>query len=93
MNSAFNRSTGYTSAYLTFGREMRTLSEITHYLVQSENFVQEITPQLENLARILSKAKENIEVTQDSNRTRANYNRRTDPGYEIGDLLLERLTR
>lgn len=91
MNSAFNRSTGFTAAYLTYGREMRTPFEITHDLseiVESENFISEITPQLRNLAKDLNLAKENIEIMQDNNRTRSNQKRRPDPGYNIGDLVL-----
>lgn len=45
MNTASNQSTGYTAAYLTFGRELRTTDDITHdfrEVVSSENFIHEI---------------------------------------------------
>lgn len=91
MNSAYNQSTGFSSAYLTFGREMRTIYEISHNLgdiVQSERFVPEITPHLKKLAHDLATARDNIEIMQDNNRRRANIKRRPDPGYKIGDLVL-----
>lgn len=91
MNSAYNQSTGFTAAYLTFGREMKTPYEITHNfsdIVQSEKFIPDITPYLKNLANDLAIAKANIEEMQDNNRQRVNLRRRPDPGYEIGDLVL-----
>lgn len=91
MNSAYNQSTGYSAAYLTFGREMRTPYKISHNfseIVQNENFVPEITPYLKKLAIDLEIAKANVEGMQDENRIRANQKRRPDPGYIKGDLVL-----
>lgn len=91
MNSAYNRSTGYSAAYLTFGRELRTPFENSHNfseVVQSENFIPEITPYLRQLSIDLTSAKLNVETTQDNNRKRANQKRRPDPGYNIGDMIL-----
>lgn len=52
---------------------MRTLIEIKHDLskvIHSEKFIEEITPQLKNLAKDLAQAKENTENMQDTNRSR-----------------------
>ena len=55
MNTAVCASTGYSAAYLTFGRELRTPDEAQRDLraiVQSENFVPEITPKRTRSRRI-----------------------------------------
>lgn len=81
---SMNSSTGFSAAYLAFGREMRTTYEATHNLseiLQSENFASEIIPHLQTLARVMAIAKDNTEKTQDDNRERANQKRRPDPQY------------
>lgn len=91
MNTAKNQSTGYTAAYLTFGRELRAPEEIQHDLreiVHSENFIPEISPQLLRLANTLQEAKENTEAMQNRNRTQFDPKRRADPGYNPGDKVL-----
>lgn len=60
MNTAVCKTTSYTPAYITFGRELRTLDDIYHdfrQVVLSENFIPEITPKLLQLATILERAK------------------------------------
>ncbi|CAG9137926.1 unnamed protein product [Plutella xylostella] len=91
INTAVCQSTGFTPAYLTFGRELRTPCDLTHDLstvIRSENFVHEITPTLKKLANDLKIAKENVEKAQENNRLAANKKRRPDPGYKVGDLVL-----
>lgn len=91
MNSARCQTTGFSPSYLTFGRELRTPYELTHDLssvVESENFVAEITPQLKQLAQDLELAKENIECNKETTRQRANSKRRPDPDHKVGDLVL-----
>ncbi|CAG9093180.1 unnamed protein product [Plutella xylostella] len=91
INTAVCQSTGFTPAYLTFGRELRTPCDLTHDLstvIRSENFVHEITPTLKKLADDLKIAKENVEKAQENNRLAANKKRRPDPGYKVGDLVL-----
>lgn len=49
MNTAILASTGYSPAYLTFGRHLRTPDDVNHDLkaiVEKENFIPEITPNL-----------------------------------------------
>ena len=91
MNSVRSQSTGYSAAYLTFGRELRTPANIMHDLrtiVISENFIPEITPRLLQLADILRDAKDNTEVMQKRNQQITNPKRRPDPGYNPGDKVL-----
>lgn len=91
MNTAKCQSTGYTAAYLTFGRELHTPIDVHHDLRQivvSENFIPEITPALLLMADTLTKARESTESTQDRNREYTDPKRRADPGYEPGDKVM-----
>ncbi|GFT17144.1 40S ribosomal protein SA [Trichonephila clavipes] len=59
LNSAKCDTIGKTAAYLQFGREMRTIDDVTNdfrAIIDNENFVPEITPYLKRLARISSEA-------------------------------------
>ncbi|GFW17406.1 integrase catalytic domain-containing protein [Trichonephila clavipes] len=67
-------TTGKTDTYLQFGREMRTIDDVTNAfraIIDNENFVPEITPYLKRLARISSEVRERIEEKQDQRKTRA----------------------
>ncbi|CAH2093702.1 unnamed protein product [Euphydryas editha] len=67
-NSSVCSSTAHTPAYLTFGRELRSpLSAQTdlRVVVESENFVPQITPYLLKLADTISDTKEHIEHHQE----------------------------
>lgn len=91
MNTARCASTGYTAAYLTFGRELRTVDDVNRDLrtiVQSENFVPEITPHLLLLADTLKHSQEVSEGLQDKNRVYSDPKRRHSPKYQIGDLVM-----
>ncbi|KAF2892169.1 hypothetical protein ILUMI_14003, partial [Ignelater luminosus] len=49
MNSTPTIATSFLPAYITFGRELRTMDDVHHNLteiVQNENFIPEITPYL-----------------------------------------------
>ncbi|GFX93553.1 integrase catalytic domain-containing protein [Trichonephila clavipes] len=74
LNSAKCDTTGKTDTYLQFGREMRTIDDVTNAfraIIDNENFVPEITPYLKRLARISSEVRERIEEKQDQRKTRA----------------------
>ena len=91
MNTAVCASTGYTSAYLTFGRELRTPDEAQRdlrALVQSENFVPEITPKLALLADTLREARETHEVQQDKRKKTADKHRRPPSAFKVGDKVM-----
>lgn len=90
MNTANNQSTGYTAAYLTFGRELRTTDDVSHDLrevVTSENFIAEISPKLLLIADTLKQARETTEATQARNQAYTDRKRRADPGYKPGDKV------
>lgn len=91
MNTAKCQSTGYSAAFLTFGRELRTSDDVQHDLraiVYSENFVSEITPKLKLLADTLRQANEATIVTQQRNQKYKDQHTRPDPGYTPGQKVL-----
>lgn len=90
LNSATCQSTGYTPAFLTFGRELRTPSEVhrdLRHIVQSENFIPEITPRLLRMAETLHDAQETHELEQDRRKQYADKRSNPSPRYQPGDLV------
>ncbi|GFT84528.1 uncharacterized protein TNCV_3380361 [Trichonephila clavipes] len=54
LNTAKCKKTGQTAAFLNFGTELRTPSEVVNdirVVIQNDNFVPEITPYLEKFAK------------------------------------------
>lgn len=91
MNTAKCSTTNYTAAYLTFGRELRTPTEVQHDLrtiVNAENFIPQITPHLLRLADTLKLVKETEEKMQDKNKLYADLKRKPQHKIEVGDLVL-----
>lgn len=91
MNTAKSLSTKFTPAFLTFGRELRTLDDISHdfrQIMQSENFIPEITPKLQELAINLQKAREVQEHNEERRKTYVDKHRREQPSYNVGQLVL-----
>ncbi|XP_036347333.1 protein NYNRIN-like [Rhagoletis pomonella] len=91
MNTTRCQSTGYTAAYLTFGRELRTIDDVQHDLraiIHSENFIAEITPYLSTLAEVFQAARECECKQQDANKGITNPQRRDQEGLEIGSKVL-----
>ncbi|GFU15265.1 retrovirus-related Pol polyprotein from transposon 412 [Trichonephila clavipes] len=89
-NSAKCHTTGKTAAYLQFGREMRTIDDVTNdfrAIIDNENFVPEITPYLKRLARISSEVRERIEEKQDQRKTFYDKRHRPGPLYHPGDKV------
>ncbi|XP_054746748.1 uncharacterized protein LOC129251374 [Anastrepha obliqua] len=79
MNSAKCQSTSFTPAYLTFGREMRTLDDVQHdvrAIVESETFIPQISLYLRNITENLKPAKEIEQRLQDKNKTFVDKHRR-----------------
>ncbi|GFY17299.1 integrase catalytic domain-containing protein [Trichonephila clavipes] len=90
LNSAKWNTTGKTAAYLQFGREMRTIDDVTNdfrAIIDNENFVPEITPYLKRLARISSEVRERIEEKQDQRKTFYDKRHRPGPLYRPGDKV------
>ncbi|XP_036329858.1 uncharacterized protein LOC118742000 [Rhagoletis pomonella] len=78
-------------AFLTFGREPRTIGDVQHDLrsiIQSENFVTEITPYLATLTEVFQAARECERKQQDANKRASNLRRRDQEDLEIGSKVL-----
>ncbi|KAJ3666072.1 hypothetical protein Zmor_001527 [Zophobas morio] len=91
MNTAICSSTGFNSAYLMFGREPRTIGDVTQDLrglIVVETFIEEITPRLLRFADDLSQARETHEKGQLRQKCQADKGRRPAPEYNPGDLVL-----
>lgn len=81
MNTAKSQSTGFTAAYLNFGRELRTTDDITldlREVVIQENFIAEISPKLIKLADVFKQAKEYTEIMQTRNHSYTDSKRREE---------------
>lgn len=92
MNSAKCETTGYTAAYFTFGRELRTPDDTgrdLRALIQEENFLPEVTAKLATLALAdtLRVAQLTQEDRQDRRKRYADQRRRESPDYQLGDLV------
>ncbi|GFY09987.1 uncharacterized protein TNCV_3699481 [Trichonephila clavipes] len=72
LNTSKCESTDHTAAYLTFARELRTLDQVNTDLqsvIHNDNFVPEFTPYLKRFEGYMSQIKENIEMSQDRQKT------------------------
>lgn len=91
MNSANCQSTGFSAAYLNFARELRSPDEVVNDLrpvVQSDNFLPEITPYLKQVYMTLIEAQTTNEKRQDYQKQYADLKRAETPDYAIGDKVL-----
>ncbi|XP_063907801.1 uncharacterized protein LOC135125944 [Zophobas morio] len=91
MDSALHLGVDQSPAYLCFGRELRTPLEVHDDLravVESENFVAEITPYLQTISETLKCAGETSERNQDRAKLYADPKRRPGPTYKKGDRVL-----
>lgn len=91
MNTTRCQTTGFTPAYLTFARELRSPCEVQtdlRAIVSNENFIPEITPRLLAIDTTFRKAQDTQEVQQDKRKHYADKHRRTAPVYQPGDKVL-----
>lgn len=91
MNSAVTASTGFTPAYLTFGRELRAPCDAitdVRTIVEADNFIPSITPYLKKMASVLAQARDVHERAQAESKKYADEGRRPAPLYKEGDLVL-----
>ena len=91
MNTAKCQSTGYSSAYLAFGRELRTLDDVKHdvrSIIESESLIPEISPILKTLTWVFKEAKEIEHSMQDRNKLQYDKQRRPQPTLNIGTKVL-----
>ncbi|GFV41380.1 transposon Tf2-9 polyprotein [Trichonephila clavipes] len=68
MNTSICDTTGYTAAYLQFGRQLRTSDDIRHDIrkvIDNDSFVPEITPYLKRFANSILDVKDKVEQKQD----------------------------
>ncbi|GFX74468.1 transposon Ty3-I Gag-Pol polyprotein [Trichonephila clavipes] len=80
-------TTGPTAAFLNFGRELRTPSEVVNdirVVIQNDNFVPEITPYLKKFAKFSTQTREVVEEQHDSRKFYADKKRKAAPTYQPG---------
>ncbi|GFW89596.1 tyrosine-protein kinase CSK [Trichonephila clavipes] len=88
LSTAKCETTGQTAAFLNFGRELRTPSEVANdirVVIQNNNFVPEITPYLKKFAKFSTQIREVVEEQQDSRKFYADKKRKTAPTYQPGE--------
>ncbi|GFW71615.1 integrase catalytic domain-containing protein [Trichonephila clavipes] len=88
LNTAKCETTGQTAAFLNFGRELRTPSEVVNdirVVIQNDNFVPEITPYLKNFPKFSTQIRAVIEEQQDSRKFYADKKRKAAPTYQPGE--------
>ncbi|XP_055951686.1 uncharacterized protein LOC129987775 [Argiope bruennichi] len=88
VNSAKCSSTGYSAAFLQFGREMSTADDVKHDLrsvIHSNNFVAEITPYLRKFSNLHQEIKDRVEKKQDQHKKYAEKKSRNAVSYAPGD--------
>ncbi|GFW60485.1 hypothetical protein TNCV_943521 [Trichonephila clavipes] len=90
LNTAKCETTGQTAAFLNFGRELRTPSEVvngTRVVIHNDNFVPDITPYLKKFAKFSTQTREVVEEQQDSRKFYADKKRKAAPTYQPGEQI------
>ncbi|GFX85367.1 hypothetical protein TNCV_4731841 [Trichonephila clavipes] len=88
LNTGKCETTGQTAAFLNFGRELRTPSDVLNdirVVIQNDNFVPEITPYLKKFAKFSTQIREVVEEQQDSRKFYADKKRKAAPTYQPGE--------
>ncbi|GFW24250.1 uncharacterized protein TNCV_738761 [Trichonephila clavipes] len=92
LNTAKCEATGQTAAFLNFGRELRTPSEVVNdirVVIQNDNFMPEITPYLKKFAKLSTQIREVVEEQQDSRKFYADKKRKAAPTYQPKEHVFE----
>ncbi|GBL79873.1 hypothetical protein AVEN_28934-1 [Araneus ventricosus] len=90
INTAKCSSSGQTTAFLTFGRELRTVDEVQNDLrsvILKDTFVPEITPYLKIFSKFIADAKEGAEMQQHLRKECGDRKRRRALNYFPGDRV------
>ncbi|GFW03361.1 integrase catalytic domain-containing protein [Trichonephila clavipes] len=88
LNTAKCETAGQTAAFLNFGTELRTPSEVVNdirVVIQNDNFVPEITPYLKKFAKFSTQIREVVEEQKDSRKLHADKKRKAAPTYQPGE--------
>ncbi|GFV89892.1 integrase catalytic domain-containing protein [Trichonephila clavipes] len=87
-NTAKCETTGQTAAFLNFGRELRSPSEVLNdirVVIQTDNFVPELTPYLKKFAKFSTQIRKVVEEQQDGRKFYADKKRKAAPTYQPGE--------
>ncbi|GFV23409.1 retrovirus-related Pol polyprotein from transposon 412 [Trichonephila clavipes] len=87
-SSKTSMTVGQTAAFLNFGRELCTPSEVVsdiRVVIQNDNFVPEITPYLKKFAKFSIQIREVVKEQQDSRKFYADKKRKAAPSYQPGE--------
>ncbi|GBM23079.1 hypothetical protein AVEN_219950-1 [Araneus ventricosus] len=90
MNTDKCSSTGQTAAFLTFGRELRTVDEVQNDLrsvILKDTFIPEITSYLKRLSKFMAEAEEVAELQQDLRMDCGDRKRQKAPNYFPGERV------
>lgn len=90
LNSTYTVATGYSPAFLSFGREVRAPHDALYdfrRVVAAENFVPRITPYLHRLADCLQDSVQHVLREQDRRKVYADQSKR-DSDFKMGDQVL-----
>lgn len=91
LNSTYTEATGYSPAYLSFGRELRAPRDSVYdfrKVVEAENFVPRITPYLMRLKDCLQDSTQHVIREQDRRKKYADTKRRPEVFSEGEKVLL-----
>ncbi|CAK1598173.1 unnamed protein product [Parnassius mnemosyne] len=91
MNTARSSTTGFTPAYLTFGRELRTPDDVIHDIrkvIKNETFIPDITPRLLMMSETIERTNEIQEMKEEQRKEYVDQKRREIPNYQPGSLVL-----
>lgn len=91
LNTARSMSTGYTPAYLTFGRELRCPDDVNRDLREvtaGDPCITQLTPYLRTIGSVLRDARDQLETQQDRAKKYADMKHREGPTYKVGDEVL-----
>ncbi|GIY14005.1 hypothetical protein CEXT_663211 [Caerostris extrusa] len=79
------------NSFLNFGKEPRTINDITNdirSIIYNDNSIPEMTPNLKRFEKFSTQIRENIEKQQDKRKEYDDQHRNPVPEFNLGDRLL-----